>query len=760
MKATFSRPGVSPATLAAAGVREVSGSEARDIVGFDAAGIAIPYRTQSGAPMKLDGKAFYRLRLSNPSNGAKYLSPAGSGCQLYIPPGLRALLLPGCALGITEGEFKAMSLVEAGFPCVGIGGISSACPKNSTGHPELLPDLAALIAEVCPPRLYFIGDSDTALIAAFAREAVKLAGLAGLAGVPVSLPRIPLDAPGKGPDDLREAWGADFPARWQAILDAAESVTSATKPAALSVRLLRRECEAFGRLNADALDKASDRLPKLAAAIQADALAAAEVEEIAAKVLHTSKSAFRLAVKACSERMKIDSAERAAEKAISDLDIEGPNPLFFDGSAYWRREGDGAFGKLAREDARLHLNKLGLSKHGDPSPADAALHTLQVRNRVDFAGPFCGRPAGLHIENGMRVLATRGPKWIEGKAGDCAAITSLIANLFGHAAGDEHAAKQCALFVSWIKLGREAIRNPTQHRPGHVLGFVGPQDCGKSLAQSEIITPAFGGRSADPGLFYTGQTTFNADLWGAEHLILGDKALDVDGAQRSTLRNELKRAVAETIQPLHGKHRDGLNFRPIQRISISANSDPESASNLPSIDASFSDKIIYLYCYAPPHPFFDTEAPGAREAFAATLRAELPAFLASVDAFEIPAALRKARFGVTEWHHPKVLELLDEGDPLRPVAEVLDGWIDGWPEGMAAQELPTVELYQALDDDNKGTLSRLKISSGPKHLGHQLANLSATPSWLGRLSRSTRRLGGRARNHAQACWCVRKEPSP
>lgn len=709
----MNRPGITPAALAAAKIREVEPAEAFAATGYREPGILIPYFNAAGSPLNVNNKEFARLRLSNPSSAAKYLSPASSGCQLYIPIGLRALLVPGSALGIVEGEFKAIALIGAGFPCVGIGGITSACPRNEAGVPELLPALAHLIAEARPVGIMFIGDSDTSLIADFSREALKLATLAG---VPVVLPRIPLDAPGKGPDDLREIWGTEFPARWKAILDAAEQVTAKTKPAALVVRLLRRETEALARLDADALDKARERLVKIGVAVHADPIAAAEVAQIATDSLRMTKTTFSAAVRVREVEFRREAAE------IADT----ANPLYFDGSAYWRREADLAFGKLCREDVRLHFNEAGLSKCGDPSPCDAALHALQIRNRVDYAGPLCGRPAGLHHENGLRVLATRGPTWIDGKAGDCPTIKTLVANLFGHAAGDEHAAKQCALFVSWLKLARHALRNPADHRPGQVLALVGPADCGKSLLQSAVITPALGGRCADPGVFFTGGSTFNADLWGAEHLALGDKALDVEGSQRGTLRNELKRATAEATFPLHGKCRDGLTFRPIWRITLSANSDPESASNLPSLDGSFADKIIYLLAYAPPVPFYDAEAPGARERFAAQLRAELPAFLGMVDAFLIPAELRKARFGVAEWHHPAVLDLLKEGDPLRPIAEVLERWVEGWPAEEKARERPTVELYKALDDANENTLSRHRISTGPKHLGHQLAKLSTS----------------------------------
>lgn len=739
----MNRPGITPAALAAAKIREVEPAEAFAATGYREPGILIPYFNAAGSPLNVNNKEFARLRLSNPSSGAKYLSPASSGCQLYIPIGLRALLVPGSALGIVEGEFKAIALIEAGFPCVGIGGITSACPRNEAGVPELLPALAHLIAEARPVGIMFIGDSDTSLIADFSREALKLATLAG---VPVVLPRIPLDAPGKGPDDLREIWGTEFPARWKAILDAAEQVTAKTKPAALVVRLLRRETEALARLDADALDKARERLVKIGVAVHADPIAAAEVAQIATESLRMTKTTFRAAVRVREVEFRREAAE------IADT----ANPLYFDGANYWRREDDNAFGKLCREDARLHFNEAGLSKCGDPSPCDAALHALQIRNRVDYAGPLCGRPAGLHHENGLRVLATRGPTWIDGEAGDCPTINTLVANLFGHEAGDKHADKQCALFVSWLKLARDALRNPADHRPGQVLALVGPADCGKSLLQSAVITPALGGRCADPGVFFTGGSTFNADLWGAEHLALGDKALDVEGSQRGTLRNELKRATAEATYPLHGKCRDGLTFRPIWRITLSANSDPESASNLPSLDGSFADKIIYLLAYAPPVPFYDAEAPGARERFAAQLRTELPAFLGMADAFLIPAELRKARFGVAEWHHPAVLDLLKEGDPLRPIAEVLESWVEGWPAEEKAREHPTVELYEALDDANDNTLSRHRISTGPKHLGHQLAKLSTSDEWRGRLTRITRRLGGREINRSQACWRIQR----
>ena len=750
------RPGVSSTMLSEAGVREVDGRDALALVGFESPGLAIPYRTIAGESLSFDGKPFFRLRPHKPRGSAKYLSPAGEGCQLYHPPLLRALLLPGCVLCVTEGEFKSMSLVEAGFPCVGIGGISSACPKNDAGDPTLLPALVALIAEVRPSKLAFIGDSDTALIPDFAREAVKIAKLAGL---PVVLPRIPLDAPGKGPDDLRDIWGAEFPYRWQAILHAAETVTAKTKPAALAVRLLKREAESFGRLDNDGRAASCTRLVRFGAAYRNDFLEFEEIVTFAAINAGLTKQTFRSAVR---EEAKLKSAAGDAENAetVARKFAEAceNDPLYFDGRAYWRREKDGNFGQLCREDVRLHLGVQGFSLRaadGSPSPADFALHRLQGDTRVVYAGPICGRPPGLLTENGLRILVTRGPTHIEPKAGECPTISTWIGNLFGHAALDPLAPTQSAVFVAWLKLARLAVRNPSEHRPGNVLAFVGPMDCGKSLLQSAIITPALGGRVADPTLWFTGATTFSSDLWNAEHLAIGDKGLGEDGRERARLRDELKRVAAASEYPLHPKHCEVLTLRPIWRVTLSANDDPESAASLPALDASFEDKIIYLQCYAPPAPFFNEGEPGARARFLKALTDELPAFFAAVDAFEIPAELRKARFGVREFHHPKILDLIERGSPLVPLGDALESWIETWDLPKTSVEMPSLELYAKL---NKHLDYELRpISRSPAHLGHQLARLGTLENWQGRIVRGERRIGNRTKNQRQTVWTVRRD---
>jgi hypothetical protein len=162
-----SRPGISDEFLRRHEIRHVDGGEAERLVGYKAPGIIIPYFGLTTRELMVNSKRFCRLRLDHPTCGAKYLSPRAAGVRLYVPQGPPF----GPELVIVEGEFKAISLSEAGIRAVGIGGISCAMPEG-----ELLPDLRKLLYRHHPHIVFFVGDSDTALNIAFSHEAVKIAG--------------------------------------------------------------------------------------------------------------------------------------------------------------------------------------------------------------------------------------------------------------------------------------------------------------------------------------------------------------------------------------------------------------------------------------------------------------------------------------------------------------------------------------------------------------------------------------------------------
>src|SRR5208282_3296144 len=129
----------------------------------------IPFQTLTGKPITDNGKPFARIRLYDATEAQKYHQRSGSGTHIYIPHGL----LRGATLILTEGEFKAASLAEAGFCAVGLCGMSGAM-RNTDGEPKLHDELVNVLEFRQPAKVLFLGDSDAVLNSDFSREAAKL----------------------------------------------------------------------------------------------------------------------------------------------------------------------------------------------------------------------------------------------------------------------------------------------------------------------------------------------------------------------------------------------------------------------------------------------------------------------------------------------------------------------------------------------------------------------------------------------------------
>ena len=76
-------------------------------------------------PIIDNGKPFARVRLYAPTEAQKYHQRAGSGTHIYVPHNFGELPRSS-TLVLAEGEFKALSLSEAGFAALGLCGISGA----------------------------------------------------------------------------------------------------------------------------------------------------------------------------------------------------------------------------------------------------------------------------------------------------------------------------------------------------------------------------------------------------------------------------------------------------------------------------------------------------------------------------------------------------------------------------------------------------------------------------------------------------------
>lgn len=320
------RPGISDETITRLGIRRVTDVEAKVLTGVAKSGIYIPFKG-----VMCFGGAYGRLRLDSPIGDMKYHQRKGSKVHNYIQEGLT---LHNGDLILIEGEFKAISLTEAGFPAVGTSGLHSwgkkvkriaGLPLEDRDETDVIDkktaksganteeiflvlhrEIQALITKLSPQRVIYVGDPDTALNLSFGDAMSKFANLLPC---PLALVRIPYDAPhGKGVDDIRESMGQEAFATWfQEALSAATVIAPKTPQEAIISALIERERPTFSGLMGGKKDKAIDQLSKLYASLakkrhkEAKALVTT-VEELTRDVFNISTTEFAVMVGAVAEK--------------------------------------------------------------------------------------------------------------------------------------------------------------------------------------------------------------------------------------------------------------------------------------------------------------------------------------------------------------------------------------------------------------------------------------------------------------------------
>jgi len=254
------RPGITAATLKANGIEYLDTAMELMEYGFKDPGTVIPHRKFPGGETVIDGENPYaRNRLAKPQGKKKYHQNYGTTTHAYIPVGLSQHEV--ATLVIVEGEFKAMSLVEAGIPAVGMSGFYGyRYGKDKEDAGQLVSELVAVLAVLKPKTILFLGDNDTALNFQFADAAVGFAKL--VSKYTVIMPRIPLNMP-KGIDDVREELGDKFDAFWKSIVADAIPVKGTDDRAELAEKMLRRELDHIRQADEQTRQECYQKLAKL-----------------------------------------------------------------------------------------------------------------------------------------------------------------------------------------------------------------------------------------------------------------------------------------------------------------------------------------------------------------------------------------------------------------------------------------------------------------------------------------------------------------
>jgi putative DNA primase/helicase len=182
-----------------------------------------------------DGRNGYcRIRPDRPrkykNKPIKYESPTGLPNQVYLPPGVAAILDDSAAeLLITEGEKKALAATQAGFSCIGLVGAWGWKPK---GNERLLPELERV--KWHGRRMLIVFDSDLDRNEDVQRAESHLAKHLSDRGARVRCVRLPDGPPDEdgtpkrlGADDFLVAYGA---VEFRKLLDAAIEPEPLTGP--------------------------------------------------------------------------------------------------------------------------------------------------------------------------------------------------------------------------------------------------------------------------------------------------------------------------------------------------------------------------------------------------------------------------------------------------------------------------------------------------------------------------------------------------
>jgi hypothetical protein len=338
---------------------------------------------------------------------------------------------------------------------------------------------------------------------------------------------------------------------------------------------------------------------------------------------------------------------------------------------YLVRNGRGIWLSLNESQFKRVLRKHGFSTRATDgerlSGIDQKILDTQNQHDVSYAGPLAGYRAGFHQDGDLRIVVTSPPKLIVPMDGHWSTIAKFMSGLFMDDSVDQQ-----PFVYGWLKIAYEALL-AGEIRPGQALVIAGEHGCGKSLFQT-IITEILGGRFAKPYQFMSGATQFNSDLFEAEHLMIEDEQSSTRGDTRRFFGSQIKQFTAADGQRCHAKQRVALSLKPFWRLTISVNREPENLMVLPPIDESIEDKLILLRASKNAMPM-PTATGEQRKLFMQKIKGELPAFLAHLIAWKIPADLVCERFGIRHFHHPEILQAIDTLSPEFRLLALIDSEI-------------------------------------------------------------------------------------
>jgi hypothetical protein len=329
--------------------------------------------------------------------------------------------------------------------------------------------------------------------------------------------------------------------------------------------------------------------------------------------------------------------------------------LYFDvrDESYWFKV-NGTFSPLKKTNIQMEFRTLGLRDdiyHDGLRELDWPLWNAMKNKRINYAGPLAGHRVGtFHDTGGRNYLVTEEARGVF----DDLPKKFKDPEFFMEFASELLPDGQADYLFYWLAIALRSLRKG-DFRPGQVLVFAGPVQCGKSLMQY-IITEIFGGRGASPMRYMMEETTFNKDVAGAEHWFIEEPKTGTDTRTRIQFGNAIKECFNNRDFSIHAKGKEAITLPIWRRGTISVNNDPELLMVLPPLNGSVDDKMMLFNCAPVVETLkeFCKNGDQDRTRLWQTIIGEIPAVRAWLLASfkTVPKSRRDTRFGITAWHHP------------------------------------------------------------------------------------------------------------
>ncbi len=265
----------------------------------------------------------------------------------------------------------------------------------------------------------------------------------------------------------------------------------------------------------------------------------------------------------------------------------------------------------------------------------------------------------------MKYLVTRKNRRVEAKEGCWDNIRSILEKQYGD--------RQLKYFYSWLYRARYQL-NHEKYNAGHALVISGAVGGGKSLVINQVIQPMLGG-VADAERAMCKDNQFNSDLIGAELLLVDDVKLSRKMEDRKTFGTKIKGLTASSGSvSCHPKGVDAFTLSPLWRLVIAINDTEDDLGAMPPLgegeEDTIGDKIIMLKCHKHQLPFVGDV--NQYDKIEAMIKAEIEAFAYFIDNYQIPADIKQgdSRFGFDEFHHPELLDVLNQNSNERTLLSV------------------------------------------------------------------------------------------